>query len=149
MNTHSTLIQQISYQETYSIRQVVLRPNRPLETCFFEGDSLPTTYHFGVFQNENLAGIISIFKINHSFFEEKNQYQIRGMAVLPEFQKYGLGKKLVLHSEEFLRSIKTELIWFNAREEAVGFYQKLGYKIIGEAFMITDVGIHFVMFKSL
>lgn len=149
MNTHPALIKQISYTETYPIRQVVLRPNRPLETCFFDGDSLTTTYHFGAFQNENLAGIISAFKNKHSSFEEKNQYQIRGMAVLPEFQKYGLGKQLVLHTEEFLKQQKTELIWFNAREEAVGFYQKLGYKIIGKAFMIADVGIHFVMFKSI
>lgn len=149
MNTHPALIKQISYTETYPIRQVVLRPNRPLETCFFDGDSLTTTYHFGAFQNENLAGIISAFKNKHSSFEEKNQYQIRGMAVLPEFQKYGLGKQLVLHTEEFLKQQKTELIWFNAREEAVGFYQKLGYKIIGDAFIIPDVGIHFVMFKSL
>ncbi len=149
MNTHPALIKQIPYEETYPIRQVVLRPNRPLETCFFDGDSLSTTHHFGAFQNENLAGIISIFKNNHSVFEEKNQYQIRGMAVLPEFQKYGLGKQLVLHTEEFLKQQKTELIWFNAREEAVGFYQKLGYQIIGKAFMIADVGIHFVMFKSI
>lgn len=149
MNTHPALIKQISYTETYPIRQVVLRPNRPLETCFFDGDSLTTTYHFGAFQNENLAGIISAFKNKHSSFEEKNQYQIRGMAVLPEFQKYGLGKQLVLHTEEFLKQQKTELIWFNAREEAVGFYEKLGYQIIGKAFMIADVGIHFVMFKSI
>src|SRR5690606_19564128 len=109
-----------------------------------------TTFHFGLFFEEKLVGIISLFKNDNPLFdEEENQYQIRGMAVLDYFRKYGLGKKLVQYSEDYLKQNNISIIWFNARESAVGFYQKSGYEIIGNAFDIPDVGVHYVMYKML
>jgi hypothetical protein len=40
------------------------------------------------------------------------------------------------------------LIWFNARVEAVGFYEKMGYQKTGNLFEIPDVGVHILMFKK-
>lgn len=54
------------------------------------------------------------------------------MAVLDNFQKKGLDDKIV-----------------NYTENAVGFYKKLGYEIIGNAISIHSVGAHYVMFKKL
>lgn len=149
MSADSVSIKQIHYTETYPVRQIILRPGRPLETCFFQGDELETTIHFGLFMEDKLAGIISLFKNNSPLFSQEYQYQIRGMAVLEEYQKYGLGRQLVAHSEEFLKSTATELIWFNAREIAVNFYKKSGYQVIGDAFDIPDVGPHYVMWKAM
>jgi ribosomal protein S18 acetylase RimI-like enzyme len=149
MSADSVYIKQIHYSETYPIRQVILRPGRSLETCFFQGDELETTIHFGLFMGDKLAGIISLFKNNSHLFIEENQYQIRGMAVLEEYQKYGFGRQLVTHSEAFLKNISTKLIWFNAREVAVNFYKKSGYQIMGDVFEIPDVGPHYVMWKML
>jgi len=148
-NPKSVVIKQIEYEQTYPIRQVVLRPGRSLETCFFKGDELQTTFHFGLFYQEKLTGIISIFKNNNPLFSQTDQYQIRGMAVLPEYQKSGFGKQLVVYSEIFLRNKSILLVWFNAREIAVDFYKKSGYQVIGKTFEISDVGPHFVMFKKL
>jgi ribosomal protein S18 acetylase RimI-like enzyme len=149
MSTDSVYIKQIHYSETYPVRQVILRPGRPLETCFFQGDELETTIHFGLFMEEKLVGIISLFKSNSPLFSQESQYQIRGMAVLEEYQKYGFGRQLVTHSEAFLKNISTKLIWCNARELAVSFYKKSGYQIIGDVFEIPDVGPHYVMWKTL
>ena len=142
-------IKQINHSDTYPIRQAVLRPNRPLATCFFEGDELATTLHFASYLNSNQTGILSLFKNNSSLFEEEHQYQIRGMAVLEDFQKYGFGKLLIEHAEAFLQEQHTQLIWCNAREAAINFYKKQGYKIRGSAFDIPDVGVHYVMYKHL
>lgn len=142
-------IKTIPYQETYSVRQIVLRPNRAIETCFFDGDALDSTVHFGLYTDGVQAGILSLFKNNNAVFEDKNQYQIRGMAVLDKFQKKNFGRMLVEYSEEFLKSKDTQLIWFNARASAVGFYKRLGYQSIGEAFDIPDVGTHYVMWKRI
>lgn len=38
---------------------------------------------------------------------------------------------------------------FNARENAVKFYSNLGYQIIGDAYDIKDIGLHYRMFKNL
>jgi ribosomal protein S18 acetylase RimI-like enzyme len=142
-------IKEITSTETFSVRHPVLRAGKPVESCQFEGDDLLSTKHFGFFTEENLIGIISIFKNNHPFFKNNPAFQIRGMAVLNNFQKKGFGKKLVNYCENYVKEQNSTLIWFNARENAVGFYKKLGYETIGDAFEIKDIGAHYVMFKKL
>lgn len=144
-----TIIKEIPSTATFLVRHPVLRAGKPIESCHFDGDDLTSTKHFGIFSDQNLVGVISLFKNNHTFFNDCEASQIRGMAVLENFQKKGLGEKLVKHCENYLAEQKNHLIWFNARENAVGFYKKLGYKIMGNAFDIKSVGTHYLMFKKL
>ena len=141
-------IKKISSIETYPVRHEVLRKGKPIETCQFKGDDDDNTTHFGLFLENKLVGIISIFKEKNNLFSETNQYQIRGMAVLEAFQGKGLGVELVKEAENHCINLNADLIWFNAREKAVTFYKKLDYTIIGDSFIIPDVGPHFVMFKK-
>jgi len=142
-------IREISAQETLIIRHPVLREGKPIENCHFDGDDLDSTQHFGLYENNQIEGVISLFKNNNPLFEDKFQIQIRGMAVLKNNQGKGFGRLLVDHSEKELKLQNVTLIWFNARENAVGFYQKMGYEILGNSFNIPDVGIHYVMWKKL
>jgi GNAT superfamily N-acetyltransferase len=143
------MIKKISAESTFSVRNPVLRPNLPVETCRFEGDNLPSTSHFGFFVAEKVTGIVSVFeKINEKWPNQK-QIQIRGMAVLADFQKKGIGDLLLQHVIATETENKTELIWFNARENAVPFYEKLDFHIRGTAFEIEGVGTHFLMYRFL
>ena len=142
-------IKEITALETFSVRQPVLRPGKSMETCHFDGDNLASTRHFGLFLDEKLAGIASLFQEKTNLLTENNQFQLRGMAVLDQFQKKGIGESLVKHAEENAKSRDAEVIWFNAREIAVGFYEKLGYKVIGAPFNIGDIGTHFIMHKKI
>mgnify|MGYP003606568826 CR=1 FL=1 len=71
------------------------------------------------------------------------------MAVLKQHQKLGLHEKLILHAEKQCSKQKPNLIWFNARMEAVGFYTKMGYQSKGLSFEIKGVGKHIIMFKTI
>lgn len=142
-------IKKISSVETYPVRNEVLRKGKPIETCQFKGDDDENTTHFGLSLENKLIGIISIFKENNILFSESNQFQIRGMAVLEAFQGKGFGAELVKEAENHCINLNVDLIWFNAREKAVPFYEKLNYKITGNSFLIPDVGIHFVMYKKI
>ena len=143
-----TIIKKIAATETYSVRLPVLRKGKPIESCHFDGDDLESTQHFGLYLSQELVGIISLFKKNNPTFSEKNQYQIRGMAVLENHRKKDFGKALIIHSEEECKNQGVDLIWFNARMEAIGFYEKMGYKQEGIPFDIPDIGEHIVMFKK-
>lgn len=142
-------IREIAATETFSVRHPVLRQGKPIESCRFDGDDLETTHHFGIFHENGLVGVISIFEAKSKFFIEEKQFQIRGMAVLEHHQKKGFGEALVKHAEKFIQKQNGDLIWFNARILAVGFYQKLGYQIIGDPFDIGDIGQHYVLFKRV
>jgi hypothetical protein len=82
-------IKEITAVETYIVRHPILRNGKPIENCHFEGDERETTIHFGLFDNEKLIGVISVFEHDNTTIDSKKQVQIRGMAVLGAFQKKG------------------------------------------------------------
>ena len=142
-------IVKISAIDTYSIRISVLRKEKSIYLCPFDGDNLSTTFHLGSFLNDNLVGIISVFKAQNVLFESENQFQIRGMAVLNENQNQGIGKFLVQEAEANIKKENGNLIWMNARKGAIEFYLKLGYFVQGDAFEIEEIGTHYKMMKQL
>lgn len=144
-----THIKELLPHDIYPIRHEVLRKGKPFETSFFEGDKLKSTKHFGLFVANELAGVVSLFQNNNPNFTFEKQFQLRGMAVLNQHQNKGFGKLLIEKAEDFAKSINIHFIWFNARENAVPFYQKSNYSIFGNPFNIKEIGLHFVMFKKL
>ena len=142
-------IKKISAKETYIVRHPVLRQGKPIESCVFEGDNLETTFHLGIFHKDKLVGISSFLQNRHPLLSEELQYQLRGMAVLNEYQNLGLGKLILNHGENLLKEQNIQIVWCNAREKAANFYKKNGYKIIGLPFDIKDIGLHYIMCKTL
>jgi ribosomal protein S18 acetylase RimI-like enzyme len=70
------------------------------------------------------------------------------MAIDPWLQGQGLGTKLVQRLELELRQRNVERVQLHARDGAVAFYERLGFRCVGEPF--TEVGIeHRVMEKEL
>ena len=121
-----------------------------MESCVFDGDNLETTIHLGIFIKNNLVGVSSFFKKSNSIISsETAQYQLRGMAVLKSYQGKGLGRILIEHGENLLKEKQIEIVWCNAREVAINFYKKNNYHIIGEAFILKDIGLHYTMYKNL
>ena len=73
--------------------------------------------------------------------------KLRQMAVDSTIQKQGVGRKLIAFVQEEAQSAGYNKIYLHARKEALGFYKKLGFKVIGEEFI--EVGIpHYEMLKE-
>jgi len=140
-------INKIKYIDTFPVRSAVLRQGKPIETCFFLGDDAVGTTHFGLFIENNIIGVASVFTSNNENFDNKTQFQLRGMAILEEYQSTGFGKLLIEEIFNFIESTQVELLWFNARETAVPFYEKLGCIKKGTSFEIPEIGTHFLMYK--
>ena len=85
----------------------------------------------------------------HPLIDDKNAYQLRGMAILPNFQGQKIGEMLLQKAEQYLKSIKVKTVWCNVRLKAIGFYGKNDFQIISDEFQIPDVGSHVLMFKEL
>tara|TARA_R100000935_G_C2770178_1_gene137335 strand:- start:102 stop:560 length:459 start_codon:yes stop_codon:yes gene_type:complete len=144
------LIKEISAETTYEVRSPVLRPGRPPAECVFDGDNNPTTFHLGLYEENELIGVASFMKNISKSFLFKNQFQLRGMAVLPFYKGKGYGAALLQEGEIRIKKFTEDpFLWFNARDYAVGFYEKYGYKTFGEKFDIPGVCPHIVMYKHL
>ena len=113
------------------------------------GDTIKTTIHLGIFIKDSLIGVCSFFKNSNPNILECHQYQLRGMAISKSFQTKGFGKIILGHGENLLIQNNSKIIWCNAREIAVNFYKKNGYQIIGEPFNIKNIGLHYLMRKTL
>ncbi|MEC9392895.1 MAG: GNAT family N-acetyltransferase [Pseudomonadota bacterium] len=89
-----------------------------------------------------------ILGVGRIHFLNKEESQIRYMAVQEEYRKMGIGKRIVIGLEGFSKKNHRYKIILNARDNAVNFYSKLGYKILGP----YDAGIgidHYKMSKNL
>lgn len=142
-------IRPINATETHAVRHPVLRQGKPRDSCIFAGDTLETTLHLGCFDKGQLVGVVTFMVNGHPHYNWENAVQLRGMAVLETYQGKGVGKKLVSYGESEILKKNKDLIWMNAREIAVPFYQSLGYSSIGNVFDIAKVGPHYVMYKKL
>lgn len=139
----------ISAADTMDLRMRVLRPLHPREICEYAEDSLPSTFHLGIFFGDKVVCNGTFMQQGHAAFNTaKLPYRLRGMAADPDSQRLGLGRKIILAAEAELLKRGCDLLWFNARVSAEGFYRKLGYAAIEEIFDITGVGAHKVMYKN-
>ncbi len=75
-------------------------------------------------------------------------FKLRQMAVKKTSQKIGIGQQMIAFAEEFSLQKNATKIEMNARKYAVGFYEKMGYKIVSNEFL--EVGIaHFKMERKI
>lgn len=142
-------IKYISSSETIDLRHLVLREGRPRNSSHMEGDNLKSTMHIGAFIDSKCVGIMSLFLAKTKQLPDLSQYQLRGMAVDPDYRGKDIGRKLVRFSEKELKEMNVEILWCNAREIAVDFYKKLNFEVISEEFHIPNVGPHYLMYKKL
>jgi ribosomal protein S18 acetylase RimI-like enzyme len=80
--------------------------------------------------------------------DEEHSGRLFQMAISPQLQGQGLGTRLVQKLELELRKRKVERLHLHARDSATAFYERLGYRCVGDPF--TEVGIrHRNMEKEL
>lgn len=141
----------ISAQDTYPIRQQVLVPTHELKKAKFENDDdEDISFHLGAFENSKLVSVASFFYQRNPLFEDLHQYQLRGMATLPEKQGQGLSSELLATAFPIIKQNFCTLLWCNARESAIGYYEKAGFKKYNEeVFEIDNIGPHVLMYKHI
>ena len=142
-------VRQIDSKDTHQIRNLVLRPGLPVETCYFDGDDDEMTFHLGAFIDDKLASVASFYFNNSEKFTNEYQFQLRGMATLEKHRGKGLSRSLLETAFPIILRNHVNLLWCNARTESVGFYEKVGFNIEGDEFNIEGVGKHYLMKKVI
>lgn len=134
------------YHKMVELRDIVLR--RPLGLTFSEEylQREINDHHLGCYADnggdETLYGCCILSPIN------KYTVQLRQMAIHPEQQSKGIGRQLISFAEQQALKEGFPNMMMHARKSAAGFYEKLGYHIVGPEF--TEVGIpHYEMSKEL
>jgi GNAT superfamily N-acetyltransferase len=141
-------VRQATLAEIFRLRWDVLRPGRPIEAAQFPGDDAPETIHVGAFSSDGRN--VGCATATRTTWQERPAWQLRGMGIAPDWQRKGVGQLVLAEIERLVRQASdVRQIWCNGREEAVKFYEKLGWAIASERFHIEDVGPHYKMTKTL
>ena len=139
----------LSAADTHELRLKVLKVPNAEYAYDYKGDNLPSTFHLGLMQGKELVCIASFFDNSCAQDPEANAVQLRGMATDQAFHGHGFGKLIMQKAFEACREKGYELLWCNARVHAIPFYEKLGFEVISEPFMVPRVGMHRVMKRKL
>jgi predicted GNAT family N-acyltransferase len=151
-------VRRISAQETWPLRQSVLRPGKPDSEAIFAGDETETTTHWGAFvEDGELVSIASLYRVSMPDPSGENPkrsakvgYQLRGMASAPDSRGQGFGSAVLEACIAYLRVHSPgAVLWCNAREMAAPFYSRYGFSRDGELFNIPTVGPHYLMWRQL
>lgn len=131
------------------LRMRILRPNQPREACVYPEDNFESTFHLGIIEDGKVISNGTFMQQTQPKFPQAQYpYRLRGMATDLNQQKKGLGQQIILAAEAELKKRGCDLLWFNARVSAEGFYKKLGYDAIEDIFNIDTIGPHKIMFKK-
>jgi len=130
------------YQQMVQLRNDILR--RPLGLQFTpeELEKEKEEILIGAFEEEKMLGCCMLIK------EDPASVRLRQMAVLNNLQGKGIGRALMQFAENIARDRGFQKITMHARKTAVGFYEKLGYRVSGQEFEEVTIP-HFTMEKML
>ncbi len=140
----------IDAEATHDLRRRILRDGRPDADVEFAGDDDPDALHLGVVSDDgNVVAVASFYPRPTPHRPGARAVQVRGMAVDPHHQGAGLGRVLIDAAAGRLRDEGVEVLWANGRDSVLGFYERLGWQVVGEGFT-TAIGIpHHVVLTDL
>ncbi len=75
----------------------------------------------------------SAVAVGRLHFNSPEEAQVRYMAVDPNYERFGLGGRILEALEAEARKKGARTIVLNSRDQAIGFYEKHGYTLSGEA----------------
>ena len=127
------------------LRARVLRDGKPPTECIVPGDDKGSTFHLADIQQNRVICVATFHLQSHPDFAGKG-YQLRGMATESDFRGHGLGTKLVNFAIVYLRGLKADYLWCNARKNACSFYLSQGFEFISDEFEIPEIGPHRAMY---
>jgi len=130
------------YQQMIKLREDILR--KPLGLGFdateLEGEK--ENMLIGAFEDEDMLGCCMLVE------EKPGTVRLRQMAVLNNLQGKGIGRALMTFAENLARDHGYKILSMHARKNAIGFYEKMGYKVASDEFIEITIP-HFVMEKQL
>jgi ribosomal protein S18 acetylase RimI-like enzyme len=132
----------VEYKQMVKMRDDILR--KPLGLGFTEEEleSEKDNMLIAAFEDERMLACCMLVE------EQPGTIRLRQMAVLNALQGKGIGRALMNFAENLARDRGYKIMRMHARANAIGFYEKVGYKVKGDQFMEITIA-HYVMEKEL
>jgi len=130
------------YKKMIQLRYLILR--QPLGLSFTEEELEKEKNNILIasFDEDEMLGCCMLIPL------DKNTLQLRQMAVPDKLQGKGIGASIMSFAENLARDKGYKKIIMHARDTAIGFYEKFGFKSKGNIFYEINLP-HKIMEKKL
>lgn len=141
---------QITAEQTRDLRFRVLWPHKErMEDCTIDIDHREDAIHLGTFDGDRIVSVLSLFEMSTPKLGFSKQYRLRVMGTDPEYGGKGAGRLIVELAKKLLAQKGYAVVWCDARKVALGFYERLGFEIVGDWYDVPQIGLHKTMFFEL
>ena len=140
-------LKQIDHGTSEYLKMVNLRDNvlrRPLGLTFDHDELMAEKDDILIacMDDEEIMGCCILVRV------DDNIVRLRQMAVLDNLHGKGIGASIMNFAENVARDKGFKIMTMHARDTAIGFYEKFGYKVKGNQFIEVNIP-HHVMEKAL
>jgi ribosomal protein S18 acetylase RimI-like enzyme len=124
------------YNQMVNLRLEIMRKPLGLSFSAAELQKEKDDILIGAFDEDEIIGCCILTKI------DQNTARLRQMAVQKNQQGMGIGEAMMAFAENIARDKGYKLLTMHARDTAIGFYEKFGYKVKGPAFIEVNINHH-------
>ena len=148
MNNDSHVVE-VPTSEVLVLRMSVLRDGTPSQDPRYAEDDTEGSVHLGIRESGVLIACSTWLPRPWPLDVDAPATQLRGMAVAKHLQSKGLGRILLQAGIDRAVSMGSTYVWARARDNALYFYERNGFKTIGEQFIdeASGLGHHLVMIE--
>jgi predicted GNAT family N-acyltransferase len=130
------------YKQMVALREEILRKPLGLHFTPEELEQEKENLLMAAYEDDQMLGCCMLVK------EGEDTVRLRQMAVLNDLQGKGVGRVLMQFAENLARDRGYKKITMHARKNSLGFYEKMGYRKVGNEFKEITIP-HYVMEKEL
>lgn len=144
------VIRSVPAEVVRPLRHRVLRPGFPEKSVHTDRDDDPATVHLAAFAGDEVIGVVSM--LPEPFPDDpRTAERFRWMAVDATRRGSGTGQALIRRVAAVAHESGFELIWGHGRDTALGFYERLGFRVVGDGYTdaVTHLRHHFVVIEAV
>jgi GNAT superfamily N-acetyltransferase len=148
--TNDSLVEEVPTAEVLVLRMSVLRDGTPSQDPRYADDDAEGSVNLGIRESGILVACSTWLPRPWPLDQSAPATQLRGMAVAKHLQSKGLGRILLDAGISRAKSLDSTYVWARARDNALYFYERNGFKTIGEQFIddASGLGHHLVMLEN-
>ena len=139
------VIERVTAADTHAIRREVLRSHAPELGVDTPADDNPAAVHLAASLGGEIIGVVSVAPSEDPLAGGPGSWRLSGMAVRAPWQSHGVGSALIDRLVEEVTARRGRLVWAQARDTALAFYERHGFRVLGEAFEHAHLPHHAVV----
>jgi len=140
-------IRSVALDETLALKQRVLRPHQTIDELRRECTGLADLACFAAIEDGRVVGTAIVHREAAPWApDDTRALRLRSMATEEGRRGEGIGGAVLDAAIDHARLQGAGLLWCNARTPAVSFYERAGFRTLGEPWVDPAIGPHIAMF---